>query len=316
MGKIYDSILDTIGKTPLVRIRKLAEGLGASVVGKLESFNPCGSVKDRIGLGMIEAAERQGTLSPGCTIIEPTSGNTGIALAFVGAARGYRVVLTMPDTMSVERRNLLKMLGAEVVLTPGNEGMPGAICKAEELLKATPGAVMPQQFENPANPEVHRRTTAEEIWADTDGAVDVFVAAVGTGGTLTGVGETLKKRKPSVRVVAVEPKDSPVLSGGKPGPHKIQGIGAGFIPKVMNTDLPDEIIQVSNDDAADTALALARQEGILCGISAGANVWAALQIARRPESKGKLIVTIICDTGERYLTAPLMAEAMRRADGG
>jgi len=312
MSNLHGSILELVGRTPLVKIARLAEGLPATVAGKLESFNPCGSVKDRIALRMIEAAEADGKLTPGSVIIEPTSGNTGIGLAFVGAAKGYKVILTMPDSMSIERRNLLAMLGAEVVLTPGIEGMPGAIVKAEELARSTPNAFMPQQFENPANPEVHRQTTAEEIWADTDGAVDVFVAGVGTGGTLTGVGEVLKQKKPGVRVVAVEPEGSPVLSGGPAGPHKIQGIGAGFVPGVLNTDLFDEVIQVSNEDAAGTAVALARKEGILCGISAGANVWAALQLANRPENTGQLIVTIICDTGERYLTVPLMTEAAGR----
>jgi cysteine synthase A len=314
MPNIRDSVLETIGGTPLVRIRRLTEGLDATVLGKMESHNPCGSVKDRIALSMIEAAEHAGKLKPGSVIIEPTSGNTGIGLAFVGAAKGYRVILTMPDSMSVERRNLVAALGAEVVLTPGIEGMPGAICKAEELLRATPNGFMPQQFENPANPDVHRRTTAEEIWADTDASVDAFVAGVGTGGTITGVGEVLKERKPDVKVIAVEPADSPVLSGGTPGPHKIQGIGAGFIPDVLNTDLLDDVIQVTNADAADTAVALGREEGIFCGISAGANVWAALQLAKRAEYGGAVIVTVICDTGERYLTVPLMTEAVRRAE--
>lgn len=308
MSNIFENVLGLIGRTPLVRITKLAEGIDATVAGKMESMNPCGSVKDRIALSMIDAAEKDGKLKPGSVIVEPTSGNTGIGLAFVGAAKDYRVVLTMPDSMSVERRNLLLMLGAEVILTPGDEGMPGAISRAEELVTSIPNAFMPQQFENPANPDVHRRTTGEEIWADTDGAVDIFVVAVGTGGTLTGVGELLKERKPDAQVIAVEPADSPVLAGGKPGPHKIQGIGAGFVPGVLHTEIIDEIVAVTNDDAAETAIALAQKEGILCGISAGANVWAALQVARRPENKGKLIVTIICDTGERYLTVPFVQE--------
>jgi cysteine synthase A len=261
---------------------------------------------------MIEAAEKDGKLKPDSVIVEPTSGNTGIGLAFVGAAKGYRVVLTMPDSMSVERRNMLVMLGAEVVLTPGEEGMPGAIAKAEELVQSTPNAFMPQQFENPANPDIHRKTTAEEIWADTDGAVDIFVAGVGTGGTLTGVGECLKEKKPDVKIVAVEPTESPVLSGGAPGPHKIQGIGAGFVPDVLDTDIIDEVVTVTDNDAIEMAVALIQQEGILCGISAGANVWAALQLAKRPENDGKVIVTVICDTGERYLTVPLVQEVARR----
>ena len=302
------SILDTIGNTPLVALMSLDRDCSASVAVKLESRNPCGSVKDRIAKAMIETAERDGLLLPGATIIEPTSGNTGIGLAFVAAAKGYRLILTMPDTMSSERRSLLKILGAELVLTPGDQGMKGAIEKAEELVGSIPDAYMPQQFKNPANPTVHRTTTAEEIWRDTDGAVDIFVAGVGTGGTITGVAEALKKRKPSLQAIAVEPVDSPVLSGGQPGPHKIQGIGAGFIPEVLRVELLDEIVQVSAEDAGETARQLARQEGILCGISAGANVWAALTVARRPENKGKLIVTIICDTGERYLSTWLFED--------
>ncbi len=307
--KIADDITELIGGTPLIRLRRLSAQTGATIVGKLESFNPAGSVKDRIGVSMIDAAEKAGVIAPGkTTIIEPTSGNTGIALAMVAAARGYDIVLTMPETMSVERRNLLRAYGAKLVLTPGADGMKGAILKAGDLVASTPGAFMPQQFENPANPAVHRTTTAEEIWADTDGTVDIFVAAVGTGGTVTGVGELLKERKPDVKVVAAEPVDSPVLSGGSPGPHKIQGIGAGFVPKVLNTKIYDEIIKVSNDDALEAARRLAADEGILVGISSGANAWAAAQLAARPENRGKLIVTVLCDTGERYLSTVLFAE--------
>ena len=306
--KIADDITALIGNTPLVRLRGISDRTGATVVGKLESFNPGGSVKDRIGLSMIDAAEAGGLISPDTTtIIEPTSGNTGIALAMVAAGRGYRVVLTMPETMSVERRNLLRAYGADLVLTPGAQGMKGAMAKAEELAAETPDAFIPQQFENPANPEAHRRTTAEEVWNDTDGQVDVFVAGVGTGGTVTGVGEVLKERRPDVKVVAVEPTDSPVLSGGQPGPHKIQGMGAGFVPKVLNTDVYDEVIQVTNEQAFESARELA-SEGVLVGISAGANVRAAEIVAARPENKGKLIVTVLCDTGERYLSTPLFAE--------
>ena len=303
--RIADSITDLVGRTPLVRLARIDDGTGARILGKLESFNPAGSVKDRIGLAMIEAAERDGKLTPGTSVIvEPTSGNTGIALAFVAAAKGYRCVLTMPETMSVERRNLLRAYGAELVLTPGAEGMRGAIAAAEEIAGRTEGAFIPQQFENPANPEAHRRTTAEEIWADTDGEVDVLVAGVGTGGSITGVGEVLRERKPGFRSVAVEPVDSPILSGGQPGPHRIQGIGAGFVPKVLNTEVFDEVVTCPSDEAFAMARRLARQEGILVGISAGANVWAALQVARRPESLGLTIVTFLCDTGERYLTTP------------
>ncbi|HTI35121.1 MAG TPA: cysteine synthase A [Miltoncostaea sp.] len=306
---VADSITELIGRTPLVRLGRVAEGAGAEVLGKLESFNPAGSVKDRIGLAMIEAAEAEGRLVPGqSVIVEPTSGNTGIALAFVAAAKGYRCILTMPETMSVERRTLLRAYGAELVLTPGAEGMRGAIARAEEIAAATPGAFVPQQFQNPANPAIHRRTTAEEIWADTDGAVDVLVAGVGTGGSITGVAEVLKDRKPGFRAVAVEPSDSPVLSGGTPGPHKIQGIGAGFVPGVLNTSIYDEVLTVDADDAFAMARRLAREEGILVGISAGANVHAAVEVARRPENAGKVIVTFLCDTGERYLTTPLFDE--------
>jgi cysteine synthase len=309
MARIYENLADAVGNTPLVKIPRLNAGLGGTVLVKMESFNPAGSVKDRIGVSMIEAAERDGRLRPGMTIVEPTSGNTGIALAFVAAAKGYPIVLVMPDTMTIERRNLLKAYGAQVVLTPGAEGMTGAINRANEIAAAPPEKhFMPQQFENPANPEIHRRTTAEEIWRDTDGSVDVFVAAVGTGGTITGVGEVLKSRKPAVRAIAVEPDGSPVLSGGKPGPHKIQGTGAGFIPKVLDTGIYDEVIRVLDADAIATARRLAREEGMLVGISAGANVWAALHVAARPESKGKTIVTVGCDTGERYLSNPVFAE--------
>ncbi len=306
MGRIYDDITQTIGNTPLVRLNRITEGSVAQVVAKLESFNPLSSVKDRIGVSMIEAGERDGSIKKDTVLIEPTSGNTGIALAFVAAAKGYRLILTMPETMSIERRNLLQMLGAELVLTPGPEGMAGAIWKAEELVKETPNAFMPQQFKNPANPEIHRKTTAEEVWRDTDGKVDILVGGVGTGGTITGVGEVIKPRKPEFKVVAVEPKDSPVLSGGKPGPHKIQGIGAGFFPEVLNTEIIDEIIQVTNDDAFETARRLAKEEGILGGISCGAAAWGALEVAKRSENKGKLIVVILPDTGERYLSTPLL----------
>ena len=307
--KIYGNVTQTIGGTPLVRLNRLAAGLKATVAVKMESRNPLGSVKDRIGIAMIEAAEKSGELKPGATIVEPTSGNTGIALAFAAAAKGYKLILTMPETMSIERRKLLAALGAELILTPGAEGMPGAIKRAEALVGTLPNAYMPQQFDNAANPEIHRQTTAVEIWDDTDGKVDFFVAGVGTGGTLTGVGSVLKKRKPGVKVVAVEPADSPVISGGKPGPHKIQGIGAGFIPTNLDTKLVDEVIQISAADAGITARRLAKEEGILCGISAGGNVWAALQLAKRPENEGKLIVTVICDSGERYLSTWLFDEA-------
>jgi cysteine synthase len=309
MARIYDNLADTFGNTPLVKIPRLNAGLPGTVLVKMESFNPAGSVKDRIGVAMIEAAERDGRLGPGKVIIEPTSGNTGIALAFVAAAKGYPVILTMPDTMTIERRNLLKAYGAQIVLTPGAEGMTAAIRKAQEIHDSDPGKYfMPQQFENPANPEIHRRTTAEEIWRDTDGGVDIFVAAVGTGGTITGVSEVIKERKPSFTAIAVEPDASPVLSGGKPGPHKIQGTGTGFIPKILNTHAYSEVIRVTNEDAIDMARRLAREEGMLVGISAGANVFASLQVAARPENAGKTIVTIGCDTGERYLSNPVFSE--------
>ncbi len=305
MAKIYNNITETIGNTPLVRLNRVTQGLQATVLAKLESFNPLSSVKDRIGVSMIDAAERAGLIKQDTIILEPTSGNTGIALAFVCAARGYRLVLTMPDTMSVERRRLLQALGAELILTPGAEGMPGAVRRAEELAAQDPRYFIPQQFKNPANPEIHRRTTAEEIWRDTDGAVDILVSGVGTGGTITGVAEVIKSRKPGFRAIAVEPAASPVLSGGPRGPHKIQGIGAGFIPDVLRLDLVDEIVQVTNEDAAATARRLAKEEGILAGISSGAAAWAALQVAARLENAGKLIVVVLPDTGERYLSTGL-----------
>ncbi|MCE5252309.1 cysteine synthase A [bacterium] len=304
---IYKDITQTIGNTPLVMLNRMAVP-DARVAVKLESFNPLSSVKDRIGLNMIVAAEQAGKIGPGSVLVEPTSGNTGIALAFVCASRGYRLILTMPESMSLERRKLLAFLGAELVLTPAAEGMKGAIGKAEEIVGTTKNALMLNQFGNPANPEIHRITTAEEIWKDTDGGVDVFVAGVGTGGTVTGIGEVLKKKKPSLRVIAVEPSASPVLSGGKPGSHKIQGIGAGFVPDVLNREILDEIVMVTNEDAMETSRRLAREEGILVGISAGANVWAALRVAERPENHGKLIITIGCDTGERYLSTELFAQ--------
>ena len=307
MGNIAQKLTDLIGNTPMLALNRYSReaGLPEPIIGKLEYFNPLGSVKDRIAFAMIEAAEAAGKIKPDTVIIEPTSGNTGIGLAFVAASRGYKLILTMPETMSVERRNLLKALGAELVLTPGAEGMKGAIRKAEELAQANPNSFLPQQFKNPANPEIHRQTTAEEIWRDTEGKVDIFVAGVGTGGTITGVGEVLKARNPSVQVIAVEPADSPVLSGGQPGPHKIQGIGAGFVPDVLNRTVIDEIITVKNDDAMATGRELARTEGLLIGISCGAAMWAATQVARRPENKGKVIVVILPDTGERYLSTPL-----------
>ncbi len=305
MGKVYDDITKTIGNTPLVRLNRVSEGSVAMILAKVESFNPLGSVKDRIGVAMIEAAEKEGKINKDTVIVEPTSGNTGIALAFVCAAKGYKLILTMPDTMSVERRALLKMFGAQLVLTPGAEGMPGAIRKAQEILKEHANGFMPQQFKNSANPAIHRATTAEEIWKDTDGVVDYLVSGVGTGGTITGVSEVIKERKPSFKVVAVEPAGSAVLSGGSPGPHKIQGIGAGFIPEILNTKIIDEIIQVTNEDAFAMAKRVTREEGILVGISSGAAVWAALQIGSRPQNKGKLIVVILPDTGERYLSTAL-----------
>jgi len=306
--KIYEDITKTIGRTPLVRLNRITEGVKAQVVVKVESFNPLASVKDRIGVAMIDDAEKRGLLKKDSVIIEPTSGNTGIALAFVAAARGYRLILTMPDTMSMERRQLLQIFGADLVLTPGAEGMKGAVKKAEELTASTHNAFMPQQFNNPANPEIHRRTTAEEIWADTDGKIDILVAGVGTGGTITGVAEVIKKRKPAFKAIAVEPEASPVLSGGQPGPHKIQGIGAGFVPQVLDWEIIDEIVKVSNDNAGHTARRLAKEEGILVGISCGAALWAALEVARRKESEGKLIVVILPDTGERYLSTWLFKE--------
>jgi cysteine synthase A len=308
MTDIFQDITTTIGRTPLVRLNWMVDGFDGAILGKLESNNPLGSVKDRIGKAMIEAAEREGLINGNTLIVEPTSGNTGIALAFVCATKKYRLVLTMPETMSVERRKLLKHLGAELVLTPGSEGMKGAIKKAQEIVAETPNAYMPDQFGNPANPEIHRKTTAEEIWRDTNGGADILVSGVGTGGTITGVSEVIKGRKPSFRAVAVEPAASPVLSGGKPGPHKIQGIGAGFIPKVLNTDIIDEIITVTNEQAFETARLLAKVEGMLCGISSGAALWAALQISKRRESRGKQIVVILPSTGERYLSTELFAE--------
>jgi len=303
--RIADNITELVGNTPLVRLNRIAQGLNGTVVAKLESFNPMSSVKDRTGLAMIDAAEKAGRIRKSSVIVEPTSGNTGIALAFVCAARGYRLVITMPETMSVERRQLLEALGAEVVLTPGSEGMTGAVRRAEALAAETPNSFMPQQFKNPANPRVHRETTAEEIWRDTNGKVDVIVAGVGTGGTITGIAEAIKGRKPGFRAIAVEPAASPVLSGGKAGPHKIQGIGAGFVPDVLRVDLIDEVVQVKDEDAKATTRRLAREEGILAGISSGAAAWVALQVAGRDESKGKLIVVILPDTGERYLSSCL-----------
>jgi cysteine synthase A len=309
VARVYKDITKTIGHTPLVRLNRVTEGIDATVLAKLESFNPLGSVKDRIGVNMIDVAEQAGLIDEDTVILEPTSGNTGIGLAFTCAARGYRLVLTMPDTMSMERRRLLQALGAEIVLTPGSEGMPGAVRRAEEMAAEDERYFIPQQFQNPANPAIHRRTTAEEIWRDTDGEVDVLVAGVGTGGTITGVAEVLKARKPGFRAVAVEPEGSPVLSGGDPGPHKIQGIGAGFVPGVLRTDLLDEVVRVTGEEAAEMTRRLAREEGILVGISSGAAAYAALQVAARPENAGKLIVVVLPDTGERYLSTGLFDNA-------
>ncbi len=302
MSKIYEDITKTIGRTPLVKINRLNAGSNVTILAKLEFFNPLSSVKDRIGIAMIEAAEKSGDLKKDSVIIEPTSGNTGIALAFVCAAKGYRLILTMPDTMSVERRQLLKILGAELVLTDGTKGMKGAVERAEELSKDMKNSFMPQQFNNPANPEIHRKTTAEEIWSDTDGKLDIFISGIGTGGTITGVAEVIRKRKPSVKFIGLEPKDSPILSGGKPGAHKIQGIGAGFVPGVLKRDVIDEIMTVANEDAGSMARRLAKEEGIFAGISSGAAIWAALEVAKRKESEDKMIVVILPDTGERYLS--------------
>ena len=306
--KTYNNINSTVGSTPLVHLNTIADGLGAEIFAKLEFFNPLGSVKDRIGVSMIEAAETKGLINPETTIVEPTSGNTGISLAFVCAVKKYPLTLTMPDTMSIERRKLLKHLGTNLVLTPGADGMKGAIAKAEEILENTSNAYMPDQFSNPANPEIHRKTTAEEIWRDTGGNVDIFISGVGTGGTITGVSEVIKARKPSFRSVAVEPADSPILSGGQPGPHKIQGIGAGFVPEVLNTEIIDDIVTVTNEQAFETARRLAELEGILCGISSGAAVWAALEVASQAENKGKQVVVLLPSTGERYLSTDLFVD--------
>ena len=305
MGKIYENVSELVGRTPIVRLNRLTEGLGAQVVAKLEFYNPANSVKDRIGVAIIDAAEQSGELKPGGTIVEATSGNTGIALAMIGAARGYKVILTMPETMSTERRVMLRAYGAEIVLTPGSEGMAGAVARAKQIIAESDNAVSANQFANPANPAIHEKTTAEEVWADTDGKVDIFVSGIGTGGTITGVGRVLKARKPGVTIVGVEPKDSPLLTEGTAGPHKIQGIGANFIPEVLDREIYDEIIDVTLDDSIKVARDLGTEEGILGGISSGAIVWAALELAKRPENAGKLIVAVVCDYGERYISTPL-----------